>query len=262
MSYEIDLTGQVSLVTGGATGIGAATALLYAEAGSDVVVNYYPSKRDREAVALLQGKIESLGVRCLPYECDVTDVEGVEKMVERTIEEYGRIDNVFSNAGLTEETGPMHETDFAKFQRLYQIALDGTFLVLKACLPHMVKQGAGDIVLMGSGTVLNGGGSSVAYPAGKAALEGLMAQMVNEYTPQGIRINIVRPMVIDTAFMQDRYTREGWNEYVQHLPIKRGGTPEDIANLVVFLSDRERSGYIVGAAINIDGGRIHHVIFK
>lgn len=262
MSYEIDLQGQVSLVTGGATGIGAATSLLYAEAGSDVVVNYFPSDRDRQAVAELKEKIEALGVRCLPFEADVTDPVGVNAMVDAAISEFGRIDNVFSNAGLTRETGPMHETDFKDFQRLYQIALDGSFHVLKACLPHMLNQGSGDVVLMGSGTVLNGGGSSVAYPAGKAALEGLMAEMVNEYAPKGIRVNLIRPMVIDTAFMQNRYTREGWNEYVAHLPIKRGGTPEDIANLVVFLSDRERSGYIVGTAINIDGGRINHVIFK
>lgn len=262
MSWTIDLSGQVSLVTGGATGIGAAACRGYAEAGSHVAINYYPSDRDREAAAKLIEELEALGVEAMGIECDVTDEPGVAKMVDQIIAKWGRIDNVFSNAGLTIPTGMMHETDYGTFQQIYKIALDGSFLVLRSCLPHMVKQGAGDIVLMGSGTVLNGGGSSVAYPAGKAALEGLMAQMVNEYTPQGIRINLVRPMVIDTAFMQQRYTREGWNEYVNHLPIKRGGTPEDIANLVVFLSDRERSGYIVGEAINIDGGRIYHVIFK
>jgi NAD(P)-dependent dehydrogenase (short-subunit alcohol dehydrogenase family) len=262
MSWTVDLTGQVSLVTGGATGIGAAACRGYAQAGSHVVVNYYPSDRDRAEASKLIEELEGLGVQALGIECDVTDEAGVNEMVEQIIGKWGRIDNVFSNAGLTTPTGLMHETDYEAFQRIYRIALDGTFLVLRACLPHMLEQGAGDIVLMGSGTVLNGGGSSVAYPAGKAALEGLMAEMVNEYAPKGIRVNLMRPMVIDTAFMRGRYTPEGWNEYVSHLPMKRGGTAEDIANLVVFLSDRNRSGYIVGEAINIDGGRIYHVIFK
>lgn len=262
MSWTIDLQGQVSLVTGGATGIGAATCRGYAQAGSNVAVNFYPSDRDRAAAAELIAELEGMGVECIGLECDVTDEQGVPAMIDRVVEKWGRIDNVFSNAGLTIPTGLMHETDYETFQRIYKIALDGTFLVLRAALPHMIEQGSGDIVLMGSGTVLNGGGSSVAYPAGKAALEGLMAEMVNEYAPQGIRVNLIRPMVIDTDFMRQRYTREGWDAYVSHLPVKRGGTAEDIANLVVFLSDRERSGYIVGQAVNIDGGRIHHVIFK
>ena len=262
MSWTIDLGGQVSLVTGGATGIGAAACRGYAEAGSHVAVNHYPSDRDREEAANLLGELDALGVESIAVECDVTDPAGVPKMVDQVIAKWGRIDNVFSNAGLAISTGPLHETDYPTFQRVYQIALDGSFLVLRACLPHMLEQGSGDIVLMGSGTVLNGGGSSVAYPAGKAALEGMMAEMVNEYAPRGIRVNLVRPMVIDTDFMRQRYTPEGWRDYVSHLPIKRGGTAEDIANLVVFLSDRERSGYIVGEAVNIDGGRIHHVIFK
>lgn len=262
MSWTIDLAGQVTLVTGGATGIGAAACRSFAEAGSHVAVNYYPSDRDRAAAAALRTELEALGVETLGIECDVTDEAGVQKMVDEIIATWGRVDNVFSNAGLTVPTGPMHETNYEAFQNIYKIALDGSFLVLRACLPHMLERGVGDIVLMGSGTVLNGGGSSVAYPAGKAALEGLMAEMVNEYAPKGIRVNLIRPMVIDTDFMRQRYTPEGWNEYVSHLPIKRGGTATDIANLVVFLSDRERSGYIVGEAVNIDGGRIHHVIFK
>ena len=262
MSWTIDLSGQVSLVTGGATGIGAAACRGYAEAGSNVAVNYYPSDRDREEAAKLLKELDELGVESIAVECDVTDEAGVSRMIDQIIAKWGRVDNVFSNAGLTIPTGLMHETDYETFQQIYKIALDGSFLVLRACLPHMLERRAGDIVLMGSGTVLNGGGSSVAYPAGKAALEGLMAEMVNEYAPKGIRVNLLRPMVIDTAFMRQRYTPEGWDEYVSHLPIKRGGTAEDIANLVVFLSDRERSGYIVGEAVNIDGGRIHHVIFK
>lgn len=262
MSWGIDLSGQVSLVTGGATGIGAATCRSYAEAGSHVAVNYYPSDRDREAADALRRELEALGVETIGVECDVTDEAGVAAMVEQIIATWGRIDNIFSNAGLTVPTGMMHETDFKTFQRVYQIALDGAFLVIRAALPHMIERGRGDIVLMGSGTVLNGGGSSVAYPAGKAALEGVMAEMVNEYAPKGIRVNLIRPMVIDTDFMRQRYTPEGWDAYVSHLPVKRGGTAEDIANLVVFLTDRTRSGYIIGEAVNIDGGRIHHVIFK
>lgn len=262
MTWTVDLTGQVSIVTGGATGIGAAACRGFADAGSHVVVNFYPSDRDRAEAPELIRDLEARGVQALGIECDVTDEAGVSEMVEQVIGKWGRIDNVFSNAGLTIPTGPMHETDYDTFQRIYKIALDGTFLVLRACLPHMLDRAAGDIVLMGSGTAINGGGSSVAYPAGKAALEGLMAEMVNEYAPRGIRVNLMRPMVVDTAFMRARYSPEGWNEYVSHLPVKRGGTPEDIANLVVFLSDRNRSGYIVGEAINIDGGRINHVIFK
>ena len=89
-----------------------------------------------------------------------------------------------------------------------------------------------------------------------------MAQMVNEYAAKGIRTNIIRPMVIDTPMMTARYTKEAWDRYVEHMPMKIAGTAEDVANLVVFLSDRVRSRYICGAGVNIDGARIFHLAYS
>ncbi len=262
MAWTIDLSGQVSLVTGGATGIGAATCLGFADAGSNVAVNYYPSERDRAAAAELVEQLTGKGVEAIAVEADITDEAAVNKMVENIINKWGRIDNLFNNAGIIIKEGKMHELSYSTFKKIIQVPVDGTFLVTKACLPYMLERKCGDIVMMGSGTTQNGGGDSVAYPAGKAAVEGMMAQMVNEYADQGIRVNTIRPMVIMTPIMRARYTDEAYEEYCKHLPMHRGGTSEEVANLVVYLCDRERSGFILGARIDIDGGRIHHVRFR
>ena len=261
MAWTIDLSHQVSLVTGGATGIGAATCRGYAEAGSNVAVNYYPSERDRAAAKELIKELRDMGVEAEGYECDVTDEAQVVQMIKDIVERFGRIDNLFSNAGIV-KAAKMDQMSLADFKAVVDVPVVGTFLVCRECIPYMLKQGAGDIVIMGSGCTFNGGGSSVAYPTGKAALEGLMAQMVNEYAAKGIRTNIIRPMVIDTPMMTARYTEETWNHYVDHMPMKIAGTPEDVANLVVFLSDRVRSRYICGAGVNIDGARILHLAYK
>lgn len=261
MAWTIDLSGQVSLVTGGATGIGAATCRGFADAGSNVAINYYPSDRDRAAAKELVEELTAKGVEAIAVEADVTDEAAVNNMVDQIIKKWGRIDNLFNNAGIIIKA-KMHELPYETFKKVTTVALDGAFLVTKACLPHMLEKQYGDIVMMGSGCTLNGGGDSVAYPAAKAGVEGMMAQMINEYADQGIRVNTIRPMVIMTPIMQARYTDESYADYCKHLPMHRGGTSEEVANLVVFLCDRERSGYILGARIDIDGGRIHHVRFR
>jgi NAD(P)-dependent dehydrogenase (short-subunit alcohol dehydrogenase family) len=262
MAWTIDLSGQVSLVTGGATGIGACVCRGLAEAGSRVAVNYYPSDRDRNAASRLISELEGLGAEALGLECDITIEQDVGRMVDAVISKWGRLDNLLNNAAIITGKYKMHELPYSEFRRIVSVSMDGTFLVTKACLPQMLAQQCGDIVMMGSGVSLNGGGDSVAYPAAKASLEGMMAQMVNEYSEQNIRVNIVRPMVIATPIMTQRYTEEGWNQYIEHMPMRRGGDPKEVADLVVFLLDRKRSGYIQGEAINIDGGRIYHVRFR
>ena len=261
MAWTIDMTGQVTLITGAATGIGAATARVLASTGSNIAVNYYPSERDREAAASLLNELRAMGVEAEGFEADITKEDQVVSMVDAIIARWGRIDNLFSNAGIIIKS-KMHEMSYENFRKVTSVAMDGTFLVTKACLPHMIAAGHGDIVFMGSGTIYNGGGDSVGYTAGKAAVEGIMAQMVNEYSAQGIRVNTIRPMVIMTPLMRARYTDESYAAYCSHLPLGRGGTPEEVGNLVAFLLDREKSGFLQGVGVNIDGGRIFHVKFR
>ena len=261
MAWTIDMTGQVSLITGGATGIGAATARSLAKTGSNIAVNYYPSDRDRAAAKELVAELEAMGVRAKGYEADITKEDQVNAMVQAILADFGQIDNLFNNAGIIIKA-KMHEMSYSDFRKVVSVALDGAFLVTKAVLPNMLSRKCGDIVFMGSGTVKNGGGDSVAYPAGKGAVEGMVAQMVNEYSADGIRVNFIRPMVIMTPIMRARYTDESYAAYCSHLPMGRGGTPEEVADLVTFLLDRKRSGFLQGVGVDIDGGRIYHVKFR
>ena len=257
MAWTIDMTGKNTLVTGGATGIGAQTCRELAEAGCNVAVNYYPSERDRAAAKELLEELRAMGVKAEGYEADVSSEEQVNAMVEKVVADFGSLEKLFSNAGNFNKC-LMHEMDLAEWRRITSVHLDGAFLVAKACVVQMLKQGEGDIVFMASGCGLNGGGGSVAYPAAKAGIEGMMHEMVNEYASKGIRVNCIRPMVIETPMTRGRYDDAGWEHYLCYLPAKKAGTPKNVADLVVFLLDRERSEFILGASINIDGGRILH----
>ena len=254
MPYTISLEGKNALVTGGARGIGAEICRQFSNAGADVAVNYYHSDADRQAAAALKAELDTNVLLC---EADVSNESEVDSMMKRIADEFGAIDIVVNNAGIL-ESSRFEELDTATWNRILAVILQGSFYVTRAAIPYMLEQGSGSIIMITSNCTVNGGGGSAAYPAAKAGVEGLARQLTVEYAGRGIRTNIIRPAVIDTELFRKRYdTDEKVIEYGRKLLVGRVGKPEDVANLAVFLAS-DKSSYICGAAIPVDGGRTYY----
>lgn len=260
--YEIDLSGKVALVTGGATNIGAACAVRLAQAGARVAINCFPDpanpqekSEDAENVAKA---IRSAGGLAEIFPCDVGDEAACEKMVADMIALWGRVDILVNNAVLFKKDKMLDLTREA-FQRMFEVNVLGPFALCRACIPDMLKRSDGAIFFMSSSNVVNGGGDSPAYPACKGALEGMMKNIVKEFGKRGIRCNSLRPSVILTPNMLERHGKEGFEKYVSFIPTPRAGTCDDVAHMVVFLSDSEKAGYLNGGVFHIDGARIYQI---
>jgi len=255
---NINLDGQVALVTGGATGIGAESCRAFAEAGARVAVNYYPSDRDRDAASALMEEIRATGHEIEGYEADISDPQTVSSMVKTITSHFGSVDMVVNNA-MINTISPFAELQFEDYLHVLRVNAGGAFLTSKECIPHMLERGFGSIIMVSSSAFVNGGGGSVAYPSSKGAMEGMMRGLVNEYAKHNIRINTVRPAVVETLINRARYTDEEWANYIGKMPMRRAGTVRDIANAIVFLSDRDKAGFINGMCLDVDGARIHHL---
>jgi 3-oxoacyl-[acyl-carrier protein] reductase len=178
-------------------------------------------------------------------------------MVEEVAIDFGSIDIVVNNAGIL-ESSPFDELGTDTWNHILGVILQGAFYVTRPAVPYMLKKNSGSIIMITTNCTINGGGGSAAYPAAKAGVEGLARQLTIEYAGRGIRANIIRPAVIDTELFRQRYdTDEAVREYGKKLPVGRVGKPEDIANLAVFLAS-DKSSYICGAAIPVDGGRTYY----
>ncbi len=252
--FEISLSGKTALVTGGARGIGAEVCKKMAAAGANIVVNYYDCEPDREALKELIPYLESLGVKAIACKADVSKEDEVNAMVAEAEKVFGGVDILVSNAGIT-PVAKIEEMSTDVWRRVMGVILDGAFFATRAVLPYMLKKGSGKIVMVTSNCAVNGGGGSAAYPAAKRGVEGLVKQLAYDYANKGIRANIVRPSVIDTALLRERYpSDEDIAEYGKKLPVGHVGKAEDIANTVVFLAS-DMAEYISGESIQVDGGR-------
>ena len=255
--YSISLEGKKALITGGARGIGAEICRQFAIAGADVAINYYHSDADRQAAASLKAEIEGYGKSALLCEADVSNETEVNSMIKDTTHHFGSIDIVVNNAGIL-FSSPFDELDNDTWNRVLAVILQGSFYVTRAAIPYMLKKGSGSIIMVTTNCTVNGGGGSAAYPAAKAGVEGIARQLTVEYASRGIRTNIIRPAVIDTDLFRQRYhTDEEVRQYGKKIPVGRVGKPEDIAHLAVFLAS-DKSSYICGAAIPVDGGRTYY----
>lgn len=260
--FEVDLTGMVALVTGGATGIGAAVCRSLASANAQIALNYYPNPAnpqekpgDAERVA---ESIRAAGGVVELFAGDVADTNQDREMIEKVIERFGRLDILINNAmkGRTEKT---LDLTTRMFEEMLAVNVIGPFALAQAAIPHMLKQGGGSIVFMSSSAVVNGGGETPAYPACKGALEGMAKNFVKEFAAGGIRTNVVRPSVIVTPTQRERYSDEAWNKYMAAVPTHTPGTPEDVADLITFLSDPVKARYLNGGTFHVDGGRIYQI---
>lgn len=249
------LEGKAALVTGGARGIGRATALLFAREGARVAVSDLAAEGAAETVAL----IERDGGRAAAIPGDVTKSADVERMVEGTVQAFGRIDCAFNNAGIAAYqvgAGGKNTAEWSEegFDRMIAVNLKGVWLCMRAELQRMVPQGGGVIVNTASIAGLIGLPTSSGYVASKHGVVGLTKTAAIEYGARGVRVNAVCPGFIETDMTRETMARRG-AELMKAVPFHRMGKAEEIAEIVCWLCS-DRAAYVTGAAYNVDGGYI------
>lgn len=252
---NISFQNKVVVVTGGSTGIGAATAIAFGKAGASVVVNYNSSRKEAEDVA---AKIEESGGKALVVQADVSDREQVHQLIQSTLDQFGDIDILVNNAGGLLKRQKLEEMTEDLWESVMNLNLKSVYMVSQAVLPVMKKKQAGKIVHVSSIAGRNGGGpGAAAYSASKGALITLTKSMAKEYLPYGILVNGIAPGVITTPF-HDRFTAPEVREnFKKVIPLGREGKPEEIAYGILFLASSYAS-YIVGETLEINGGMLMH----
>ena len=241
---------KVVLVTGGSRGIGKEVALKFAKEGYNVVTNYVSDKTDKEK---LQKEFEENGVKALVLKADVTKKEDVENLLSKAIAEFGKIDVLVNNAGITTDNLliRMPEEDFDK---VLETNLKGTFLVTKAVTKYMMKKRCGSIINLSSVVGVAGNAGQSNYSASKAGIIGFTKSIAKELASRNIRANAVAPGFIETDMTE--VLPEAVKENIHNqIPLKRMGTAKEVAELIYFLGS-ENSSYITGQVINIDGGMV------
>ena len=243
--------GKTALVTGAARGIGKGIVLKLAKEGYDVAINYRTMNEELET---LKAQIESdFGVKCALVQGDVAKFEDAEKMVNETKEQFGKIDVLVNNAGITKD-GLLMRMPKEDFENVVNINLVGTFNVTRNVIPLMVKQKSGRIINISSVVGVSGNAGQTNYSASKAGIIGFTKSLAREVASRNILVNAVAPGFIatDMTSVLTEAQKEGINSQI---PLKRMGTGTDVANLVKFLASEEAS-YITGQVINVDGGMV------
>lgn len=238
------------LVTGGSRGIGKEVAIQYAEHGYDVIINYISDKTDVEG---LKKEFDEKGIESLIVKADVSKQEDVESLVKQAIEKFEKIDVLVNNAGITKDNLLMRMTE-EEFDKVIDINLKGTFLVTKAVSKYMMKKREGSIINLSSVVGVAGNAGQCNYSASKAGIIGFTKSIAKELASRNIRANAVAPGFIatDMTSVLSDAVKENINNQI---PLKRMGTAKEVAELIYFLGS-EKSSYITGQAINVDGGMV------
>ena len=242
--------GKVALVTGGGSGIGRATALLFAGEGAKVVVSNRSEKTGEETVR----QIREAGGAALFVRADVSKPGDCENLVNKTMEAYGRLDAAFNNAGIGGELNPVADYSLQGWEDVLSVNLSGIFYCMKYEIPRLLKQEKSSIVNMSSVLGQVGFGPAPGYSAAKHGVVGLTQDAALEYSHRGLRINAVGPAFIETPMIAPVISDAKSREAVTALhPIGRLGKPEEVAELVIWLSS-EKASFVTGSYYPIDGG--------
>ena len=241
---------KVALITGGTRGIGRQIAVTLAKEGYDIAVNYITLNDEVENT---KKEVEKAGVKCITVCGDVSKFDDSENMVKEVVNEFGRIDVLVNNAGITKDMLIMRMKR-EDFESVIDVNLVGTFNVTKNVVPYMMKQRDGRIINLSSVVGISGNAGQTNYSASKAGIIGFTKSLAKEVGSRNILVNAVAPGFIATR-MTDVLKDEVKEEISKTIPLKRMGTPQDVANVVKFLTS-EDSSYITGQVINIDGGML------
>lgn len=233
------------LITGASRGIGAATAEIFSDNGYNVIINYNKNhERAKQIASKTGGNL---------IQADVSDIAQTEKMVDSIISEYGKIDVLVNNAGIS-VTGTFDSISDEDARRLFDVNIFGTFNCTKLVLPHMLRRKYGKIINVSSMWGQVGASCEVHYSASKAAVIGFTKALAKEVGPSGITVNCVSPGFISTD-MTACYTKEEVNAICEEIPVGRTGSPYEVAQAVFYLAS-EQAAYITGQVLGINGGMI------
>jgi 3-oxoacyl-[acyl-carrier protein] reductase len=248
----MDFTGQVALVTGGASGIGEAATRAFARAGAKVAFTYISSGAEANA---LEQEIRKAGGQALAIRADLTKQDETDAAFAAVLRAFGTLDVVFTNAGgILQRIGTTDST-LDLWQRTFDLNVMSTYLTCQAAAKIMVEKKSGAIVTMSSLAAMDGGGpGALHYASSKGAIVTYTRALAKELGPLGIRVNGVAPGLIDTRFHVQFNTPEGRRSAVEGTPLRREGTAEDVANLVLFLAS-DKAAFITGETVQINGGR-------
>lgn len=244
------LNGKTVLVTGASKGIGRAIALRYAEEGANVAFTYLSSVEQGQA---LESELSAKGVKAKGYRSDASDFGQAEKLINEVVADFGALDILINNAGITQDTLLLRMTE-EMWDKVINVNLKSCFNTVKAVTKPMMKQKSGSIINMTSVVGLKGNAGQANYAASKAGIIGFTKSVALELGSRGIRSNAVAPGFIETEMTAklDEKTVQGWRDAI---PMKRGGKPEDVANVCVFLGS-DLSSYITGQVLQVDGGML------
>lgn len=242
------LTGKTALITGAARGIGKAIALKFAEEGANIAFTDLVIDENGEAT---KAEIEAKGVKCAAYASNAADFAQTEEVVKKVHGDFGSIDVLVNNAGITKDGLMMRMTE-AQWDAVIAVNLKSAFNFIHACTPIMMRQRGGSIINMASVVGVHGNAGQSNYAASKAGLIALAKSVAQEMGSRGIRANAIAPGFIDTAMTQ-ALPDEVRKEWAAKIPLRRGGTVDDIANCATFLAS-DMSSYVSGQVIQVDGG--------
>ena len=241
------LEGKVALVTGAGRGIGKAIAMRYAEAGADVA---FTDLVINEAVEQTVKELEAMGVKAKAYASNAALFEETHEGVKQVVADFGRIDVLVNNAGITKD-GLMMRMSEEQWDAVINVNLKSAFNFIHAVTPVMAKQRSGSIINMSSVVGVSGNAGQCNYSASKAGMIGLAKSIAKEMGPRGIRANCIAPGFIITD-MTNQLSQEVKDQWAAQIPLRRGGTPEDVANVALFLAS-DMSSYVSGQVIHCCG---------
>ncbi len=242
------LEGKVALITGAARGIGKAIALKFASEGADIA---FTDLVIDESGKETEQEIAALGVKAKGYASNAANFSETEQVVSQIKEEFGKIDILVNNAGITKDSLMLRMTE-AQWDAVIAVNLKSAFNFIHALVPVMMRQRGGSIINMASVVGVHGNAGQSNYAASKAGLIALAKSVAQEMGSRGIRANAIAPGFIDTAMTQ-ALPDEVRKEWTQKIPLRRGGTVDDIANVATFLAS-DMSSYVTGQVIQVDGG--------
>lgn len=244
------LENKTALITGATRGIGRGIATTFAKQGANVAFTFNSSV---EAAQELEKELESYGVKAKGYQSNAAKFDAAQELAANVLKEFGTIDVLINNAGITKDNLLMRISE-ADFDQVIEVNLKSVFNLTKAVIRPMMKQRAGSIINMSSVVGLKGNAGQANYAASKSGILGFTKSVALELGSRNIRCNTIAPGFIETE-MTGKLNEEvvqGWRDSI---PLKRGGTPEDIANACVFLAS-DMSSYITGQTLSVDGGML------